>query len=115
MLAYWIKISIASVYLLLMIRCGLRSRPGFASWHMFVVANRCHLDLRVKDAYGRSAVLDVWRYLPRTAFAMDRNGLEFFLIYLRVFHGLLADGTAELHSRGEDSFFVIKDSHVVNS
>ncbi len=78
----------------------------------------CMAALRSVADSGRNGeatnAINPWEYLPHTALGMDREGLEFFLAYLAIFHGIAASGDALLEDDFGAEHLIISDGHVVS-
>lgn len=72
----------------LLIWRGFFAAPGFATWHMFVTTRRVQFDLEVSRDGGPWKPFNPWDHLPHSGIAMDQQGAEVFLAYLRAFHDL---------------------------
>ncbi len=108
-----LKIFLVSGYGLFLLVRGLFAKPGFGSWHMFVTAERCHLELYSVNEQGRIIELNPWDYLPHSAIAMNRSGLEFFLFYIRCYRGIKASGYVVLCDKGRTRLLAVEGSRVV--
>ncbi|HTU47060.1 MAG TPA: hypothetical protein VMF91_18510 [Bryobacteraceae bacterium] len=98
----------ALAYIAFLISRGVSSKERFASWHMFVRADRCVFDLHTP-----SGPLNAWDYLPHSALAMNRKGLDFFLFYLRHFRNCSVSGSVVIIEGLESRRFIVENSHVV--
>lgn len=92
-------------YILALIYWGSRTKPGFASWHMFADLHKVLLDLEYQAADGTWKKLNPWEYLPHTHLNMSRDELKFFLHYLQQVHNLQVRGTATEYS-GDKKFIL---------
>jgi hypothetical protein len=107
------KMTLATGYMLFLAARGLGSRVGFASWHMFVAAERCEFHLSYAEMDGCRRDLNPWDYLPHSALAMNRAGAELFLFYLEHTHGLRLDGRLDLHGPEGTVTLAVEDSRVI--
>ena len=101
------------LYLAFLLRQGLGSRPGFASWHMFAGCRQCTFRL-VEAKGGTGAELNPWLHLPHTQLQIGRGEAELFLLYLRRVHQLDdLSGVIELREGFSLSQLTVANSHVV--
>lgn len=103
------------IYALVLAWSGMRSSPGFATWHMFAVAERCHLRIYLTTNSGDQIRVNPWDYIPCTSLAMDRQALDFFLFYLEHFQNLLVHGSATFWTEDGMKTYRIEESHVVDN
>ena len=107
------RVAAATGYVGFLVHRGLSAKARFASWHMFVTASRCSLELRARDESGEVRVVNPWDYLPHSFIQMNRNGLEFFLWFLREVRGVEAWGTARLRQPKGTELLEIRASTVL--
>ena len=90
----WFQIALAISWLAFLVARGLFGGPGFASWHMFVIAERGQLDLYSDQAKQRK--INHWEWMPHSFLVMNPEVLTFLLRHLRDQHGLETWGSANL-------------------
>ncbi|HEY5816690.1 MAG TPA: hypothetical protein VIS95_10195 [Solirubrobacterales bacterium] len=107
-----VKLIAAGAFVAFLALRGLSSRPGFATWHMFVHAERCHFDLQAIER-DRLVPFNPWLYIPHTAIQFNWATIDFLLFYVRVFVGARVSGTIVLDSGEEPDVLMVRDSRVV--
>ena len=113
-LAPWLKVLTAIGYTGYLLVRGLSPRVGFASWHMFVQVKRCFLDIYIVTSNREQIAVNPWDYLPHSALALDRVGLEWFLFYLCYVRDLSVTGRVILYDGPEVKELRIHESYVVD-
>lgn len=90
----------------------MRIKPGFATWHMFVTAERALMDLYAEKDGKRRVPINPWDYLPHSFLSMNEPFFEFFLTYLHDVHDLRIFGNVLFVSGDTQKQVSIIDSRI---
>lgn len=79
-----ISLALILIYCGALVWWGSRSRPSFASWHMFASLKRVDLHLRAESSPDKD--LNPWLYLPHTHLSMSAGEAKEFIQFLEQIH-----------------------------
>lgn len=100
-------------YVAWLVSRGMRSEPGFATWHMFVTTSRADLSLWTQGDDGEFKRLNPWDYLPHSAIAFDSGAVSAFVRYLAEVQGVTVHGTARIFTDGRVTTLAVRHGRVV--
>jgi hypothetical protein len=84
---------------------GLKTKPSFASWHMFSETKRATFNLCTP-----TSPVNPWDYLPHSGVQIGVEQALFFVQYLHHRHGLCVSGTIDISEPGGERRILVRDS-----
>ncbi|WP_158727273.1 hypothetical protein [Streptomyces sp. NRRL S-31] len=101
-----------AAYLGLLVWRSARSKPGFATWHMFAGVKTSSFSLHSRSS---GEELNIWDFVPHTQLNMGSQEVRLFLYYLARVHGMNdLQGTVDVREDMKTFQLIVEDSRVVD-